>query len=72
MPTESYEDIEARLDRLIDSTEQVLHRMQQVMRGEIPQDPQIMGRTLLESMEMTVESQKTTKGLVEALKARTS
>ena len=71
MPAESYDDIEATLDRLLESTEEVLHRMQQVMRGEIAQDPQIMGRTLADSLELTLESQRATKAMLVLLKAQT-
>ena len=72
MPAESYDDIEATLDRLLESTEEVLHRMQQVMRGEIAQDPQIMAKTLADSLELTLESQKATKALLGLLKTQTS
>lgn len=72
MSAKSYGDIEAGLDRLLDSTEQVLQRMQQVMRGDIAQEPQIMARTLLETLELMVESQKATKDLLALVEARTS
>ncbi len=71
MPAESYDDLEARLDRMIDSTERVLQRMQQVIRGEIAQDPQIMARTLLESLALILESQRATKDLLLLLEGRT-
>ena len=71
MSAESYDDIEARLDRLLDSTEQVLQRMRQVARGEIVQDPQIMARTLLETLELVLGTQRETKALLVLLKART-
>ena len=72
MQAESYEAIEANLDRLLESTEQVMQRMQQVMLGKIAQDPQIMGRTVLETLELLLGSQKTTKALLEVLQGRRS
>ena len=58
MSSDSYIEIDARIDQLSDSTEQVLQRMRQIIRGEIVQDPQIMAKTLLDTLELTLEGQK--------------
>ena len=72
MSSDSYIEIDARIGQLSDSTEQVLQRMRQIIRGEIVQDPQIMAKTLLDTLELTLEGQKTTKALLALLEARTS